>query len=91
LDPTGAYGCTEAFRAVAEAGDGLTSILAYFPFPVGNGAAAGHFVPVLILSTQALCTVTIAAVFDVAVLEGAPVFGRTPAPTATLVFSVYFA
>jgi hypothetical protein len=67
-------GHTETSREVTEAGGGLTSTFACFPFTDGDGAVAGLFAPVLILSTPALDAVTVAtnvtAVFDMAVTEG---------------------
>jgi hypothetical protein len=90
-DPAGAYGCTKALRAAAEAGGGLTSSLTCFHLAVGNRAVAGLFVPVLILSTPTLGAIIITVIFGTIVPKGARGFGRSPTLAATLVFGVDFA
>jgi hypothetical protein len=76
-----ACGHTEMLQGATEAGGGLTSTLACFPFATRDGATAGLFAPMLILSTLALdavtVTATVAMVFDAIIVEGAKILGGT--------------
>jgi hypothetical protein len=82
-------GRTKTTWEATEAGGGLTSTFACFPFAIGDGAAAGLFAPVLILSTPALYAVT--AVLDTAVTEGTTALGETLVLGATPAFDTFIA
>jgi hypothetical protein len=73
-----------------EAEGGLTSTLAYFPFALGDNSGVDLFAPVLILSTPTFDVVTVTAVLDTAIPEGALAFKGTLVLGATLASGVDF-
>jgi hypothetical protein len=71
----------------AEASDGTTLTLAYFPFGVCAGPALVHFSPTPTLSTPAFGTDRLAALFCTAAFTGAPAFGGALAFGAASAFA----
>jgi hypothetical protein len=90
-DSVGACDRITALRVRAEAGDGITSTLAYFPFGACDESAFGLFVPLLILSTLTFNVVTITLLSDTTTIVGTPAVGSALALDATLAFGTDFA